>query len=235
MVPLRIKKSKEEILNNWIDRKLIDQEALSRHYEREPEFKGRVKRYEDQLLKRTFINRVIIPQIKISDKDLKDYYSKHQEDFIKPTRFRIQQITVKTVEEAKDVLNSLQNGANFSWLAKRKSIDSVALIGGTIGWRTKDQLPKPIREVIDTLKPGDISPILEVDSLYRIIRLQEKTEKEFKEFNEVKDSVYRAVFRERFKEIYNKYIDKLKEDAQIEINAEAIKSVERMFEKMKNK
>ena len=27
------KKSKEEILNDWIDRKIVDHEALSRHYE----------------------------------------------------------------------------------------------------------------------------------------------------------------------------------------------------------
>jgi parvulin-like peptidyl-prolyl isomerase len=229
MASTGIKKSKEEILNNWIDRKLVDQEALSRHYEREPEFKNRVKRYEDQLLKRKFIEKVIIPQIKISDKELKDYYLTHQEDFVKPVLFKIQQITVKTMNEAKDVLNSLQNGADFSWLAKRRSIDSVASLGGTLGWYTKAQLSEPIREIIDTLKPGDISPILEIDSLYKIIRLQERTKREFEEFDKVKESIYRAVFRKKIKEIYNKYVAQLREEAEVKIHNETVQSFKEML------
>ena len=55
-----------------------------------------VNRYKNQLLKNTFIKRVIAPQVTISEEALEDYYLNHQEKFTKPDRFKIQQITVKT-------------------------------------------------------------------------------------------------------------------------------------------
>ncbi|MEW6676005.1 MAG: peptidyl-prolyl cis-trans isomerase [Nitrospirota bacterium] len=226
-----IRKSNEEILNNWIDRKLIDHEALSRHYEMKPDLAKAVYRYKNQLLKNTFIRRVIIPRIAISDKTLEDYYSRHQKRFIKPAHFKLQQITVKTADEARDILNNLQNGADFSWLAKRRSTDSAASKGGDTGWLTKAELPEPVREIMDTLKIGDISPIIRIDSLYRIIKLQGKTEEEVEGFDKVKDSVYRLCFDEQFNSLLNKYVAQLKAEAQIKIYDEAVQSLEERLRK----
>lgn len=231
MVPPVINNTTEDILSNWIERELVDQEALKRHYELKPELEGELYRYKNQLLKNIFIKKVIIPQIRITEDNLKDYYLQHQKDYLKPTRFRIQQITVKTMEEAQDVLHNLQNGADFSWLARKRSIDANAEDGGFTGWRTIGQLSEPEREIVDTLKPGDLSPILQVDSSYRIIRLQERTGEEVEEFNEIRGRVFNSFFKELYQEIYNNYIAKLKEGAQIRIYDEAVRSFEDNFKK----
>ena len=229
MMPPVVSKPNEDLLNTWIDRKLVDREALNRNYEATPDMKEKVQRYKNQLLRRTFIKRVIIPGIQLSADIMEDYYLKHQEDYLKTVRFRIQRITVKTEEEAGDVLNNLKNGADFTWMAKKRSIDSEAPKGGVLGWKTKGQMSEPLQEIIATLEPGDISPILNVDSLYRIIRLQEKTAEEIETFDKVKASVYRAVYSEEFNKIYNKYIDKLREEAQIEVNDRAVRAFEKKF------
>ncbi len=225
------RKSNEDILNSWIDRKIIDHEALSRHYENSPDLKKMIYRYENQLLKNTFVKKVIIPRIVISDKTLEDYYSSHQKSFINPAQFRIQQITVKTMDEAQDILNNLQNGADFSWLAKRRSVDSAASKGGDAGWLIKAELPAPVREIIDTFKIGDISPIIKIDSLYRIVRLQAKTEEGFKEFNEVKDAVYNACFSEQLNTMLDKYVNQLKTDAQIKVYDEEVRALEEKLQR----
>jgi parvulin-like peptidyl-prolyl isomerase len=225
------RKSNEDILNSWLDRKLVDHEALSRHYENNPDLKKMLYRYENQLLKNTFVKRVIIPRIVISDKTLEDYYSKQQKSFIKPATYRIQQITVKTMDEARDILNNLKNGADFSWLAKRRSTDSAASKCGDVGWVTKVDLPEPLRNIMDTLKPGDISPIVKVDSFYTIVHLREKIEEKVKEFNEVKDAVYRACFNEQINTMLDKYVNQLKADAQIKSYDEEIRTLEEKLQK----
>ncbi|GBD96298.1 MAG TPA: peptidyl-prolyl cis-trans isomerase [Nitrospirae bacterium] len=224
-------KAKENTLKNWLDRKLVDREALSRHYERRTDLKDKIARYENQVVKNTFIKKIIVPEITVTDKDVEDYYLSHPEEFAKPPRYRIQQITLKSREEAEDVLNSLKAGANFSWLAKRRSTDPAAARGGVAGWKTREQLPGSLVEIIDTLKPGDISPILEVDNVYRIIRLMEKIKKGVKEFDEVKLFAGRAAYKEKYRATYNEYINKLKEDAVIEINDQALRSFEEIFKK----
>jgi len=225
------RKSNEDILNNWIDRKLVDHEALSRNYENTPELKKMLYSYENQLLKKTFTNKVILPQIVITDNILKDYYSKNKKSFTKPVRFKMQQITLKTMDEARDILNNLKSGADFSWLAKRRSTDSAASKGGDGGWVIKAQLPAPVKEIIDTLKLGDISPIIKLDSFYTIVKLQGKTEEEVEEFSKVKDAVYRASFNDQLSNLVEKYVDQLKTDAQVKIYEEQVHAIEEKFQR----
>ncbi|MBI5055089.1 MAG: peptidyl-prolyl cis-trans isomerase [Nitrospirae bacterium] len=222
---------KEPVLNRWIDRKLVDVEALARHYELNSDLKDMLQRYKNQILKDAFTNKMLVPQIKISDQEMTAYYSAHKEDFANPLRYKLQQITVKTREEAEDILKSLKNGADFSWLAKTKSIGPNASTGGTTDWLVKEQLPAEIKSIIDTLNPGDIGPVVEADSNFEIFRLQEKTPKEFIEFNNVKPVIQRKVFMEKFKKLYDEYLAKLKKDAQITINEAAVESFKKMFGK----
>ncbi|MFZ3138934.1 MAG: peptidyl-prolyl cis-trans isomerase [Thermodesulfovibrionales bacterium] len=221
--------SKENILESWIDRKVIDNEALSRHYEMKPGLKKMAYRYENQLLKNTFIKRVIIPQIVVTGKNLEEYYATHQKSFIKPVRYKIQQITVKSREEAQEILDSLQKGADFLWLAKRKSADSATEKGGDAGLFTKAELPKPLGEIIDSMKAGDTSPIIEIESLYKIFRIQDITGEVIEEYAKVKNNVHKAYVNEQVNTTLNRYIDKLKKDAEIKINEEEIRAIEKKF------
>ena len=232
MVTPTTRKSSEDILNSWIDRKLVDYEALSRRYENSPDLKKMIYRYENQLLKNTFIKRMIIPRVTISEEILEDYYSKHQENFIKPATYRIQLLTVKTIDEARDILSNLQSGADFSWVAKRRSADSAASKGGDIGWVTKAELPGPLRDIIDTLKPVDISPVIKIDSQYIIVRLREKTGGEVEEFNKVEGDVYKACYAEQINNLNNEYVNQLKKEAKIEIYEDESRLLEeKLFKK----
>ncbi|MBE0425679.1 MAG: peptidyl-prolyl cis-trans isomerase [Nitrospirae bacterium] len=217
---------KEDVVNAWIERKLVDHEAVNRHYENDPDFKKMIGRYENQLLKNTFIKRVIIPQISITEEALNEYYLNNQKDFMKPRLYRIQQITVKTMDEAMEILNSVRDGADFSWLAKRYSSDSASSRGGDVGWVTKKELPLQFREGIDDLKIADISPVIDLESSYRIIKLTGRTEDEVEEFDKVKDAVSRALFNEKLDSLLEKYVNELKKEAEIKIYNEEIKSLE---------
>jgi parvulin-like peptidyl-prolyl isomerase len=220
------RRTKEDILKIWIDRKLVDLEALSRHYEREPRFKRMVYRYENQLLKDMFIKRVIIPQINITEETVKEYYENNQESFARPDLYNIQQITVKNSDDAEVIFENLQNGADFSWWAKTKSIDSAASKGGNAGWLKKSALPAPVKEIIDTLQPGDLTPIIEMNSYYMIVRLKDKTIGKVKEYEEVRNAAYNAWFREKIKTIYDEYVITLKDDSEIVIYDEEIENFE---------
>jgi parvulin-like peptidyl-prolyl isomerase len=150
---------------------------------------------------------------------------------MKPAQVKILQITVKTLNDAQTILNNLQNGADFSWLAKNRSVDSAASEGGDIGWITRAELPEPVRKIIDTLKPGDISPVVRIDSQYRIVQLLDRKEGEVENFDKVKAAVYRAAFEEQADTLLNKYIAQLKKDAAITVNDKAVRLLEEKVQK----
>jgi parvulin-like peptidyl-prolyl isomerase len=229
MLPLSDKTAKEKTLNRWLDRKLVDQEALSRHYDEKSDLKDKLDIYKNQLIKNMFSINVIASKINISDEELQEYYVSHKDAYIKPVRYRIQQISLDELEDANEVLKSLNEGANFSWIAEKRSTDSYAAMGGVIGWESKETLSQPVQEIIDNLEPGDISPVLNVNGHYRIIRLMEKTGKEVEEFDRVIKIVYRAAHKEKFQEKYTEYVNKLRREARIEINDEVVRSYEKIF------
>jgi parvulin-like peptidyl-prolyl isomerase len=92
-------------------------------------------------------------------------------------------------------------------------------------------MPEPVRKILDTLNLGDISPIIKIDSRYRIIRFLGRREEEVQEFNKVKNAVYRASFEEQLNALLNKYVAQLKKDAEITINDDAVRSIEKRYQK----
>jgi peptidyl-prolyl cis-trans isomerase C len=230
ILPSNAQKRKEKAINNWIDRKVVDLEALSRAYDKKTDLGSAAIRYEDELIKKVFRQEVIFPRIQVKDDDAEDYYFSHREDYARHVRYKIRQITVNTREDAQKVLNSLKDGASFSWLANRWITDSSASSDSTMRWITANELPGQAKNIIEDMEPGSISNILEVGSEYRIIKLLDKTEKTYEDFNKVKPLARKAVFRERFKDIYQEYVNKLKQTAKIEIIEEALRSFEEHFQ-----
>jgi parvulin-like peptidyl-prolyl isomerase len=231
LIPVRSRQSKEQLLQNWIDTKLVDTEALSRHYEKHTELGIRVLRYENELLKRAFIRKVIAPGLKAPDTEVREYYEQNKEDYMKPLYYKIQQITVKIKEEAHEVLKSLQKGAQFSWLAKNKSIDQFADQGGARNWIEEKNLPDVTRTTLKSLAPGEITPVLEIDSQFVIIRLIEKTEAEVKDFNTVKAAVLKSYLAEQFQKLFAEYLGALKKESRITVYDDRIQAFEESIKK----
>ncbi|MEW6585598.1 MAG: peptidyl-prolyl cis-trans isomerase [Nitrospirota bacterium] len=220
--PRTSRKSKEQLVENWIDKKLVDGEALSRHYENLPEMRKKIERYENQLLKDIFIKKIILPQIVVSEKILEDYYTRHANAFVKPVCYKTRRITVKTREEAEEIAESLEDGADFGWIAKRKSVDPFAGKGGDAGCLTVREMPETARKFVDTLRPGDVSPVVEIDSLYGIFVMQGKEGGGVEEFAGVREAVYKACFAEQLDGLLEKYVGQLKTGARIRIYADEI-------------
>jgi peptidyl-prolyl cis-trans isomerase C len=218
--------TKDDILNNWISFKVVDHEALSRHYGETPELKEALESYEKQLLKDAFIKKVILPQIMVSDEILKDYYSEHKDDFASAPRYKLQQITVKSEEEAQAVLKELKGGADFSWVAKNRSTDANREMGGNLGWKTKGKLPVEFWDQLDSLEPGQISPIISMGSSFIIIRMQGKEEGKVPELEKIKGEVFNAYLQGKFGTLMEDYTAKLREGADIRVNEKAVRSLE---------
>jgi parvulin-like peptidyl-prolyl isomerase len=135
------------------------------------------------------------------------------------------------MDDAQDILKSLQNGAEFSWLAKNRSVDSAVQEGGSLGWIVRAEMPEPVKKIIETLKPGDVGPILQINSHYKIIQLIDRREGEVEEFDKVKNVVYRAAFEVKVNALLDNYITQLKKDAEISMNNEAVRLLEEKVKK----
>lgn len=221
-----VEKAAEDAINTWIDYRVVDIEALSRQYHKKTELFDRVESYRNQLMKDAYIRGVIIPKIKINDELLRNYYNNNPDKYLKPQRFRIQQITVQSMEEALEIEKSLKEGTDFSWLAKRRSLDPAKEKGGDVGWVSLEDFPESIRKEISGLNIGDISPIFKYREGFVIVKILEKSKKEIQPFEAVKALVQQEYFNEQFNMVYAQTIDELKKTAEIVIFDDVIKEIE---------
>tara|TARA_Y100000385_G_scaffold226031_1_gene236613 strand:- start:29 stop:1273 length:1245 start_codon:yes stop_codon:yes gene_type:complete len=86
----------------------------------------------------------------------------------------VRQILVPDQNKADELLIKIQNGEDFSELAKKNSKSSNASSGGEMGWRNFSDLPTIFAGALKNKKKGYISPPLESSSGFYILKLEDK-------------------------------------------------------------
>jgi parvulin-like peptidyl-prolyl isomerase len=213
-------------VNSWIDYKLVDHEALSRHYELKPELEAKVYNYTNQLIKDVFIRNVILPNIVFTEEKLIDHYNRNLADYMLPAKYKVQMMSLDTREEAESASNSLKAGADFAWLTNTKTGREIS----DILW-TQEQLPETLAENIESMEPGDISPVFEYDNKFSIIQMKEKTKAMPNKFENVIEQVKKSYFLNKMEELLNEYKEKLRVGAEIIIYEDVVKKMQETFSK----
>jgi parvulin-like peptidyl-prolyl isomerase len=84
------------------------------------------------------------------------------------------QILVPTSDQANDLLNQLQNSADFATLAQQNSTDTATkAAGGDMGWFNKGVQTKAIDDAVFALQPGQLSSVVNDTAGYHILQVLE--------------------------------------------------------------
>ena len=80
-------------------------------------------------------------------------------------------IVVATREQAIDIAEQVNKGADFATLARAKSTDSTAGDGGSMGKVDPTTLRAELRDALRGLVPGQVSPVVKIPSGYAILQV----------------------------------------------------------------
>jgi tetratricopeptide (TPR) repeat protein len=80
-------------------------------------------------------------------------------------------IVVSSPEKAQHILDLLQKGDDFANLAKRESIDSTASDGGLLGKLAPSSLRPELREALQGITLGQVSPVVRTPLGYAILKV----------------------------------------------------------------
>lgn len=139
-----------------------------------------------------------VANAKISDAQLRTEYQDNIDSYRVPERVKVQHILIKTQglpkedapklkAKAEDILKQLQHGANFAELAKQNSDDPGSKDkGGELGWIVRGQTVPNFEKTAFSLKPGQLSGLVETEYGYHIIQVEDKQTAHTQSFDEVK-------------------------------------------------
>ena len=118
-------------------------------------------------------------------------------------------------ELAKEIRTKLTQGADFASLARQYSRDAMASSGGS--WDVMDRkfLKKEIGDAAFATPVGGLSPVVEDETGFHIIKVEAKEGGKVPSFEELRDQATRMVEVSKRAELYEKYISELRKKAVI--------------------
>ena len=128
--------------------------------------------------------------INITDVEIAQYYQDNKPQFTTQGQQRLAHIQVKTEQQAQELYQQLQNGANFAELAKNHSIDPTsAERGGDLSWVSAGEFPKVFEDAANALAVGQYSQPVNLDNHYHIILVEERKEPQLQPLESVKAQI----------------------------------------------
>lgn len=164
----------------------------------------------------------------VSEKESRAYYDSNLESFKKSEQVRASHILIKVdpgadeakKAEARTKIESLQaklkNGEDFGALAKEYSEGPSGPKGGDLGFFGRGQMVKPFEETAFTMKPGQVSGMVETRFGYHLIMVIERTPESTLSYEEVKDRLEQYLKQQKAQETIAAYVETLKGKAKIE-------------------
>lgn len=163
----------------------------------------------------------------VTDKDVKDNH--------KP-EMKVSHILVKDEKTAKEVKEKINNGEDFTALAKQYSEDTGSKEqGGEIAGFAPGQTVKEFEEAAYKLDAGQVSEPIKTSYGYHIIKVTDK--KELKPFDEVKDTIRKDLEQQRLQDATGKWkqqvINDLLKEADIKVTDKEFKDTFKFLDENK--
>lgn len=203
------------------ERKMTDLQQLEAQLRKDGTTLEREKRaFAESVLRSSWIGQTVKVTQEVTHQQMLDYYQEHPTDYTFDARSRWEQITMKfenfpTKEAAYAEIvkagNLVVDGKPFEDVAKEMSQGSTASIGGEVNWTKRGSLVSvPLDTAVFTLPVGSLSPIIEDDKGFHIVRVIARREDGRKPFTDVQADIRKKITEERTNVAKVKYVEDIK-------------------------
>ncbi|MCM3596108.1 peptidylprolyl isomerase [Metabacillus idriensis] len=168
------------------------------------------------------IEKLLEPEIKISEDEMKTYFDENKESFAEPEQVKASHILVEDEAKAKEVKEKLDGGADFTELAKEYSTDtSNSEDGGDLGYFAKGEMVAEFEEVAFAMKEGEISDPVKTEFGYHIIKFADKKAAADAAFEDKKEEIKETLFDQKMQTAYTAWLQEKKEEYDIKNTLES--------------
>lgn len=214
------KVQQDQILENLVEQKLLSQEAMKSGITKTAEYKGELEKLKQTLAFQIWM-RDLGKTIKVSDKELKEFYNQNKSKYKAPLQLKASHILLESEKDAKDVINTLKKAKNkketFTKLAKEKSVGPTGTNGGELGWFTQEKMVPEFSEAASKLKVKTFTqnPV-KTKFGYHVIYLDDKKDAQIVPLEKIKNNVKQQALQDKFVKKIKQKAQNLKTNAKIE-------------------
>ncbi|MDD5153997.1 MAG: peptidylprolyl isomerase [Desulfovibrionales bacterium] len=193
----KTEEGRKYVLDDLITTVLLSREAERLKLDQKPEIKEQLEGIKKRILSAGLLRAEMAKEPVPGEKESRQYYESHKEQFTEPEKVRMRQIVVRTAEEGQDIIKALREGHDFVQMAKEKSVDPSKANGGYIGWVGRDRMKPDFAETIFKLGKGEFSAPMPTAKGYVIILIEDKKAAIPVDYSKVEPAIIQRLRAER--------------------------------------
>jgi len=217
----KLNSKKVPALDEMIYKRVFRKEALRLGLDKTEGYENRVKEYENSVLFGAFVNKVIVPDIKMKEEEMKAYYGEHVKEYTMPEMMRINGLVFAKREDEESAIEKLRKGTEFQWLAENaegqvdKDTKGLLTFDGKLV-ATKD-LPEGVQKAIHGARAGDFRLYESSNGYFYVLAVQDVIPAKPQPYEEAREAVAKRLFDEKVKKAVEDYADKLRAVSEVRI------------------
>jgi parvulin-like peptidyl-prolyl isomerase len=185
-------------------------------------------RMRDQIVTNKVFGHELRPREDLTDKELRERYEREKEHYRLPERSKLREIVIlrpdgalaaeAAQKHAGDIAQQARSGAEFSKLAQTYSEAGSKDKGGDLGEVARGELLPDLDKAVFNATAGSVIGPISTKSGWHILKVEQRLPSEVPAFESVKDRLRKDASDETWGRDYRAYIQRLRNDAFIQIN-----------------
>ena len=202
--------------------------------------------FERQMLISQVQQVEVLSKVTLTEVEAREYYDENIEQFTEPGTVTMREIMVRVSDgpagaladaadaaglaRAQEARDRVLAGEDFATVAIAVSDAASKANGGLIGPLDESIISEQVAEVLDGLQVGDVSEPVRTPVGYQVLQLEARSRPEPRSFEEVQDMIANNVFNDRRTAEYGRFLDELREEADIEWKDDTLRQAFESFE-----
>jgi len=182
-----------------------------------------------QIQRSKLVNREVRSRVVITQAEIKDYYEKNRSKYGGGKTYYLWNLFVKLPPNPvpadrqaaqallQAALTEVKQGRSFEELVRLNADGAKGIQGSELGSFRIEELTPQLRDVVQGMKPGQVSAITESDFGYQVVFVQQINETAGKPLAEVEGEIQEILFRERVDSRFAAWLADLRKRSYIKI------------------
>jgi PPIC-type PPIASE domain len=176
----KVNEGKYPTVEDMLLKSLFRLEALKQGVDKSEEYRQANRKYKDSLVFGMFIDKVVVPDVKVTNGEVEDYYNAHIADYSTPAMVKLKALAFGRQNQAEAAIDKLRKGAEFQWLKANSeglvAEGSTGLLEFGATPLINKNLPEPLQRAIYGAKTGDLRLYASPEGYYYAVQIMDIVE-----------------------------------------------------------
>lgn len=211
----KLNAEKWRVLRDILFKKAAKLEAMRLGEDQTEEYLEAVDSFSDALLFDIFIKKVVAPDVKISEEEVREYFREHIGDFSSPTMYRMNGLAFAARSDAERAQDKLRRGADFKWVSANspgqvdKETEGASIFDNALLSLTA--LPEDLHHAVEAAQQGDSILYSDPEGHHYVINIKHVFPAKPQPYETAREPISKIIFGQKVKELIDYWSEQLRE------------------------